>query len=108
MLFAEDSLHLRECKERNECAEYDHAPAEQIVDVHLSERFHDPLSMHEVFDGFFNDMKNEDEQAKHKSLINRGINQWLSLWLLANTFCFSPVFLGLLITHLAPFLSGIL
>ena len=83
MLFAEDSLHLPECKERNECAEYDHAPAEQIVDVHLAERFHEPLSMHEVFDGFFNDMKSEDEQAKHKSLINRGINQWLSLLLLA-------------------------
>jgi hypothetical protein len=82
LLFAEDSLHLSECKEWNECAEYDHASGEQIIYAHFAKRCYEPLSMHEVFDGFFNDMEDEDQQAKHKCLINRRINQWLGLLLL--------------------------
>src|SRR5271167_4103344 len=77
LLFAEDSLHLSECKERDEGAEYDHAPAEQIIDANLAEHCCDPLLMDEVFNHFFNDVKGEDEQAEQKCFINRRINQWL-------------------------------
>src|ERR1700720_1346925 len=74
-ILAHHSAKLPEGEERNEGAEDDERPAEQIVDVDLAPDSSKRIMVNDAFDELLDEVKGEDKQAEDDGLVENRLVQ---------------------------------